>query len=62
MAAILFWPQCVKAGLASFFHLVEETGLNPGLNYSGRNKFLPPEVEEAGKKFEMHDWNAWLSK
>ena len=39
MAAILFWPQCVKAGLAGFFHLVE-----------------------AEKKFEMHDWNAWLSK
>ena len=43
------------AGLAGFFHLVEETGLNPGLNRPGRNRFLPPEVEKTGKKCEMHD-------
>ena len=42
----------LPAGLAGFFHLVEETGLNPGLNRPGRNRFLPPEVEETGKKFE----------
>ena len=47
-----------NSGLAGFFHLVEETGLNPGLNRPGRNRFLPPEVEETGKKFE----NGWLSK
>ena len=44
-----------EPGLAGFFHLVEETGLNPGLNRPGRNRFIPPEVEETGKKFEMHD-------
>ena len=27
------------------FHLVEETGLNPGLNRPGRNRFIPPEVD-----------------
>ena len=48
-------------GLAGFFHLVEETGLNPGLNRPGRNRFLPPEVEETGKKWKK-GWNAWLSK
>ena len=42
-------------GLAGFFHLVEETGLNPGLNRPGRNRFLPPEVEKTAKKFKMHD-------
>ena len=51
--SIIYMP-----GLAGFFHLVEETGLNPGLNRPGRNRFLPPEVEETGKKV----WNAWLSK
>ena len=48
----------ILSGLAGFFHLVEETGLNPGLNRPGRNRFLPPEVEETGrnwKKVEMHD-------
>ena len=38
--------------------LLEETGLNPGLNRPGRNRFLPHEVEETGriwKKVEMHD-------
>ena len=40
------------SGSAGFFHLVEETGLNPGLNRPGRNRFLPPEVEETGKKLE----------
>ena len=49
------------AGLAGFFHLVEETGLNPGLNRTGRNRFLPPEVEETGKNWKKV-WNAWLSK
>ena len=39
-------------GLAGFFHLVEETGLNAGLNRPGRNRFLPPEVEETGKKWK----------
>ena len=43
---------CNKPGLAGFFHLVEETGLNPGLNRPGRNRFLPPEVEETGKKWK----------
>ena len=42
-------------GLVGFFHLVEETGLNPGLNRPGRNRYLPPEVEETGKKVEMSD-------
>ena len=44
-----------KTGLVGFFHLVEETGLNPGLNRPGRNRFLPPEVEETGRKVEMND-------
>ena len=47
----MYWGQ----GLAGFFNLVEETGLNPGLNRHGRNRFLPPEVEETGKKVEMDD-------
>ena len=38
----------ILTGLAGFFHLVEQTGLNPGLNRPGRNRFLPPEVEETG--------------
>ena len=50
------WP-----GLAGFFHLVEETGLNPGLNRPGRNRFLPPEVEETGQNWKKA-WNAWLSE
>ena len=50
-----------NAGLAGFFHLVEETGLNPGLNRPGRNRFLPPEVEETGKNWKK-GWNPWLSK
>ena len=41
-----------RLGLAGFFHLVEETGLNPGLNHPGRNRFLPPEVEETGKNWK----------
>ena len=41
-----------RPGLAGFFHLVEETGLNPGLNRPGRNRFLPPEVEETGKNWK----------
>ena len=48
-------------GLAGFFHLVEETGLNPGLNHPGRNRFLPPEVEETGQNWKKA-WNAWLSE
>ena len=48
----------IFAGLAGFFHLVEETGLNPGLNRPGRNRFLPPEVEETGKNWKKV-WNAW---
>ena len=50
-----FATQVLSSRLAGFFHLVEETGLNPGLNRPGRNRFLPTEVEETGKKFEMHD-------
>ena len=50
-----------QAGLAGFFHLVEETGLNPGLNRPGRNRFLPPEVEETGQNWKKA-WNAWLSE
>ena len=50
-----------KPGLAGFFHLVEETGLNPGLNRPGRNRFLPPEVEETGQNWKKA-WNAWLSE
>ena len=46
-------PQSLKPGLAGFFHLVEETGLNPGLNRPGRNRFLPPEVEETGKNWKI---------
>ena len=45
-------PPHPLPGLAGFFHLVEETGLNPGLNRPGRNRFLPPEVEETGKKLK----------
>ena len=59
-----FVPDCsnmISAGLAGFFHLVEETGLNPGLNRPGRNRFLPPEVEETGRNWKI-GWNAWLSK
>ena len=55
---IITW---LGSGLAGFFHLVEETGLNPGLNRPGRNRFLPPEVEETGKNWKKV-WNAWLSK
>ena len=51
----ILFSLLLLAGLAGFFHLVEETGLNPGLNRPGRNRFLPPEVEETGKKFEMGD-------
>ena len=51
----------IWAGLAGFFHLVEETGLNPGLNRPGRNRFLPPEVEETGQNWKKA-WNAWLSE
>ena len=40
---------------------MEETGLNPGLNRPGRNRFLPPEVEETGKNWK-EVWNVWLSK
>ena len=50
-----------QPGSAGFFHLVEETGLNPGLNRPGRNRFLPPEVEETGKNWKKV-WNVWLSK
>ena len=50
-----------STGLAGFFPLVEETGLNPGLNRPGRNRFLPPEVEETGQNWKKA-WNAWLSE
>ena len=40
---------------------VEESGLNPGLNRPGRNRFLPPEMEETGKNWKR-DWNARLSQ
>ena len=53
--------QQLPPGLAGFFHLVEETGLNPGLNRPGRNRFLPPEVEETGQNWKKV-WNAWLSE
>ena len=45
-------PDQLAPGLAGFFHLVEETGLNPGLNRPGRNRFLPPEVEETGRNWK----------
>ena len=55
-AVIELWPSrdwaVTSPGLAGFFHLVEETGLNPGLNRPGRNRFLPPEVEETGKNWK----------
>ena len=50
-----------KSGWAGFFRLVEESGLNPGLNRPGRNRFLPPEMEETGKNWKK-DWNARLSQ
>ena len=66
MLSAKWWLFCqslnvLTSGLAGFFHLVEETGLNPGLNRPGRNRFLPPEVEETGQNWKKV-WNAWLSE
>ena len=48
----IFKTSVLAPGLVGFFRLVEETGLNPGLNRPGRNRFLPPEGEETGKNWE----------